>query len=332
MLHLSTRWDFASLRKLALKSINPPTPHDQLVLARTYSVEHWVLPALTALCSRTLPLSLEEAQQMGMEDVILVATAREEIRGGALRVDVADIPRIVKTKAKAELAKLEAETMTKAGAETKAKAEASTKAEAETREEHEAGAKAKAEAEAREKAEAEARETQEADAKIAEEAKVKAAKEARYAVAKTELEAKKKAEKERLELEAKSIAEATGAKLRAELRAKQAEEQIALQRAAYTAARAAAMNSATSASNPMSPTRGSDGSWFGKISAAASAVTEETPTHPLPTNPWAKRQLKNTSSPSTELGSLRSPAGPGPSKTTDASKICDSRKRHACSR
>ncbi|KAH8996882.1 hypothetical protein EDB92DRAFT_1842570 [Lactarius akahatsu] len=95
VLHLSTRWGFTSLRKLALKSIKPPTPHDQFVLARTYSVDHWVLPSLTALCERTLPLSLDEARQMSMEDVILVATAREEIHSGALRVDAAHIPRHV---------------------------------------------------------------------------------------------------------------------------------------------------------------------------------------------------------------------------------------------
>ncbi|KAH9051017.1 hypothetical protein EDB83DRAFT_2317098 [Lactarius deliciosus] len=95
VLHLSTQWGFTSLRKLALNSIKLPTSHDRLVLARTYSVDHWVLPALTALCERTLPLSLSEARQMSMEDVILVARVREEIRGGALRVDVADIPRHV---------------------------------------------------------------------------------------------------------------------------------------------------------------------------------------------------------------------------------------------
>jgi hypothetical protein len=95
VLHLSTRWGFTSLRKLALKSIRPPTSHDQLILARTYLVDEWVLPALTALCSRSLPLSLDEARQMDIEDVILVAAVREEIRGGALRVDAADIPRHV---------------------------------------------------------------------------------------------------------------------------------------------------------------------------------------------------------------------------------------------
>ncbi|KAF8270188.1 hypothetical protein EI94DRAFT_1681019 [Lactarius quietus] len=95
VLHLSTRWGFASIRELALKSITPPTSHDQLVLARTYSVDEWVLPALIALCSRTLPLSFDEAQQMNMGDVVLVAMVREKIRGGVLRVDVADIPRYI---------------------------------------------------------------------------------------------------------------------------------------------------------------------------------------------------------------------------------------------
>ncbi|KAF8270191.1 hypothetical protein EI94DRAFT_1723338 [Lactarius quietus] len=95
VLHLSTRWGFASIRELTLKSITPPTSYDQLVLARTYSVDEWVLPALIALCSRTLPLSFDEAQQMNMGDVVLVATVREKIRGGVLRVDVADIPHYI---------------------------------------------------------------------------------------------------------------------------------------------------------------------------------------------------------------------------------------------
>ncbi|KAH9006209.1 hypothetical protein EDB86DRAFT_2780915, partial [Lactarius hatsudake] len=120
VLHLSTRWGFASLRKLALNSIRPPTSHDQLVLARTYSIDHWVLPALTALCERTLPLGLDEARQMKMEDVVLVARVREEIRGGALRVDVVDIPRHV---AKAQQANLEA----KADPKARAKGEANAK-------------------------------------------------------------------------------------------------------------------------------------------------------------------------------------------------------------
>ena len=95
VLHLSTRWDFASIRRLALNNIQPPTPYDRLLLARTYSVDHWAIPALSALCERRAPLSLDEARQMNIEDVVLVATVREDIRSHALQVDAAEIPRRV---------------------------------------------------------------------------------------------------------------------------------------------------------------------------------------------------------------------------------------------
>jgi hypothetical protein len=83
VLHLSTRWGFASIRRLALGSIEPPTQHDRLLLARTYSVDDWVIPALAGLCERTTPLTLTEARQMRIEDVVLVFTAREEFRSHA---------------------------------------------------------------------------------------------------------------------------------------------------------------------------------------------------------------------------------------------------------
>jgi hypothetical protein len=91
VLHLSTRWGFASLRNRALGSIEPPTPHDRLLLARTYSVNDWVVPALSALCERTTPLTLSEARQMSIEDVVLISTVREHIRGRMLQVDSAEI-------------------------------------------------------------------------------------------------------------------------------------------------------------------------------------------------------------------------------------------------
>ena len=95
MLRLSTCWDFTSIRRLALNNIQPPTPHDRLILARTYAIDHWVIPALSALCEREMPLSLDEARQMDIEDVVLVATIREDIRGRNLQVDAAEIVRRV---------------------------------------------------------------------------------------------------------------------------------------------------------------------------------------------------------------------------------------------
>jgi hypothetical protein len=95
VLELSTLWGFGSLRKLAIASIKPPTSHDQLLLARTYSIDHWVIPALSALCERVAPLSLDEARVMKIEDVIVVATVRENIRDQAVRVEAAEIARRV---------------------------------------------------------------------------------------------------------------------------------------------------------------------------------------------------------------------------------------------
>jgi len=47
---------------------------------------------LSALCERTAPLTLSEVQQMNIEDVVLVSTLREDIRGRTLQVDTAEIP------------------------------------------------------------------------------------------------------------------------------------------------------------------------------------------------------------------------------------------------
>ena len=104
MLCLSTRWGFTSIRKLALNSIEPPTPHDRLLLARKYSVDDWVIPALSAMCEGLAPLTLTEARQMDIEDVILVSTVREDIRSRTLQVDPAEIPRRVEAEQASTLA------------------------------------------------------------------------------------------------------------------------------------------------------------------------------------------------------------------------------------
>ena len=80
---------------------------------------------------------------MNMEDVILVTTVREEIRGGVLRVDVADIPHhVVKAMTEAQPEKIEAEIMAKAEPENEVKVVAREKREAKVK--AEAGEDAKA--------------------------------------------------------------------------------------------------------------------------------------------------------------------------------------------
>ncbi|KAI0295200.1 hypothetical protein BC826DRAFT_874787, partial [Russula brevipes] len=77
VLHLSTYWDFTSLRELASSVINPSTPHSSPRLGRTYSVKDSIVPALSALCERKAPISLNEALDMKIEDLLLVMTVRE---------------------------------------------------------------------------------------------------------------------------------------------------------------------------------------------------------------------------------------------------------------
>jgi len=67
---------------------SPPTAYDRLLLARKYAVDNWIVPALTSLCERMAPISLDEARGMTMEDVVLIATIREDIRTKAIRPGV----------------------------------------------------------------------------------------------------------------------------------------------------------------------------------------------------------------------------------------------------
>ncbi|KAI0002273.1 hypothetical protein BJV74DRAFT_741415, partial [Russula compacta] len=80
ILDLSTRWGFTTIRDLAIRCLKPPTPLQRLLLARKCGVEEWILPALQELCERPLPLTLDEARLMDVEDIVLVGSVRETVR------------------------------------------------------------------------------------------------------------------------------------------------------------------------------------------------------------------------------------------------------------
>ena len=206
VLRLSTRWSFSSIRKLALSSIEPPTPHDRLLLARAYSVDDWVVPALSALCERMTPLTLSEALQMNIEDVVLVSTVREHIRGRMIQVDAAEIPPRVEAEQLFALGhKTPSSSSRESGDNTpmagewhsrtrreKSEAEARAKAQEGTRQRVDAEAKPEeARIRAKEDAENKTKAEEEAEAKEAVDRKAhpKAAKEAK-AIADAEAEAK----------------------------------------------------------------------------------------------------------------------------------------------
>jgi hypothetical protein len=91
ILDLSTRWGFDSIRDMAIRCMEPPTPHERLILGRKYGVDEWIPLALQELCERPQPLTADEARLMDFEDVVLVGSVREEVRNNAVTVNSAGI-------------------------------------------------------------------------------------------------------------------------------------------------------------------------------------------------------------------------------------------------
>ena len=88
ILDLSSRWGFTSIRDLAIRCLKPPSPYHLLLLARKYGVDEWVLPALSELCERPQPLSVDEARLMDFEDIVLIGSVRERVRSRTLTLTV----------------------------------------------------------------------------------------------------------------------------------------------------------------------------------------------------------------------------------------------------
>ena len=81
VLHIATEWGFKTIRELAIQSLAPIiSPVDQVVFGKKYAVDAWLLPGFRALCSREESLTLEEGRRLGLENVIAIDCARQEIR------------------------------------------------------------------------------------------------------------------------------------------------------------------------------------------------------------------------------------------------------------
>ncbi|KZV70633.1 hypothetical protein PENSPDRAFT_631485 [Peniophora sp. CONT] len=81
VLNLSNIWQITSMLSLALSKLDVVArPLHKLVLARSFDVPRWVDPSIDALARRAEPLTLDEANMLGMRDVLLISAAREKIR------------------------------------------------------------------------------------------------------------------------------------------------------------------------------------------------------------------------------------------------------------
>ncbi|KAF7295952.1 BTB domain-containing protein [Mycena kentingensis (nom. inval.)] len=82
VLSLATRWDFSSLRTLAITQLNAlvSAPAERIALAREYHIPGWRAPAYVALCTQAGPLSIAEGRLLGLDDMVRVAHVRETVR------------------------------------------------------------------------------------------------------------------------------------------------------------------------------------------------------------------------------------------------------------
>lgn len=81
VLSLATRWEFASLRELAMQYLFASTSAvERIALGRRYDIPGWLVPAYTEVCERKDPLTLAEGRLLGLDDVIRIGQVRHSIR------------------------------------------------------------------------------------------------------------------------------------------------------------------------------------------------------------------------------------------------------------
>ncbi|EIN07725.1 hypothetical protein PUNSTDRAFT_135247 [Punctularia strigosozonata HHB-11173 SS5] len=81
ILRLSTTWGFRSIRELAIRECFPlALPVDRIALGRRYNIPGWLKDAYVAICQRDEPLTLQEAEQLELDDVIAISERRQRIR------------------------------------------------------------------------------------------------------------------------------------------------------------------------------------------------------------------------------------------------------------
>jgi hypothetical protein len=92
VLALAHRWNFASIRALAIRKLLPiTTPTDQIVLATQYGIDSWKPGAYVKICEHATWPTPDDCRRLGVEELIHIGQARETLR--SLPVPVSSIVR-----------------------------------------------------------------------------------------------------------------------------------------------------------------------------------------------------------------------------------------------
>ena len=83
---LSTQWDMTAVRAEAIKNVRAGLaelapedllPHKLLNLGQTYRVDDWVMTASVFFVTRKEPMGLKDAETIGVENTLKIASLRE---------------------------------------------------------------------------------------------------------------------------------------------------------------------------------------------------------------------------------------------------------------
>ncbi|KAF7350933.1 BTB domain-containing protein [Mycena sanguinolenta] len=81
VLSLASRWEFNSLRELAMQHLFVITSAvERIALGRRYDIPCWLVPAYAEVCERKEPLTLAEGRLLGLEDTVCIGQVRHTIR------------------------------------------------------------------------------------------------------------------------------------------------------------------------------------------------------------------------------------------------------------
>lgn len=90
VLKLSRMWEMEELRVLALRHLKYPTgwksAAEKLALALKHEIRDWIVPGVNELAKRPEPISVEDAQILGLETALKVAAVRESLVTDGLRL------------------------------------------------------------------------------------------------------------------------------------------------------------------------------------------------------------------------------------------------------
>lgn len=85
ILHLASLWEMRDIRSHAIAHLSScASPTAKVILGRAYDHPPWVRDGYLRLCLRNEPLSMNEAKELSLQEILGVAEAREKVRSDVI--------------------------------------------------------------------------------------------------------------------------------------------------------------------------------------------------------------------------------------------------------